>query len=277
MVRSKLLFAVAVVLSSSAMMLGTVPAARCGDPPKCEPDKLATKYPGLAGKTVNIAQDGESPPFSFRDPKDFNNIIGLDAEMARAAFACIGGQFEFQLGAWSGLLPAVIAGQADVMWDNLYYTPERAQQVDFVIYMIAATGALVTKGNPKKITGMENVCGLTATAGLATVEEAAFRDQSEKCVAAGKSAINIITYPDIPSGTRLIHNDRADILLTDLAMVDQLFANNPTRLRIRLQDHHRFQDRRRHEEGQQGSPAGDLRRAQRAAGRRHPEEDLRAI
>ena len=37
-----------------------------------------------------------------------------------------------------------------------------------------------------------------------------------------------MTYPDIPAGTRLIQNDRADILLSDLAMVDQLSANNPT-------------------------------------------------
>src|SRR6266702_5294552 len=36
MVRSKLLFAVAMVLGSSAMMLGTISAARAADPPKCE-------------------------------------------------------------------------------------------------------------------------------------------------------------------------------------------------------------------------------------------------
>jgi polar amino acid transport system substrate-binding protein len=228
MARSRMLFAVAVALSSSALMLGTVPTVHAADPPKCEPDKLAAKYPALVGKKVIVGQDGESPPYSFRDPKDFNNIIGADADMARAAFKCIGVPFEFKLGGWSGLLPAVIAGQADVMWDNLYYTAERAKQVDYVVYMIAGTGALVKKGNPKKITGMESTCGLTATAGLGTVEEAAFRDQSEKCKAAGKAAINILTYPDIPAGTRLIQNDRADILLSDLAMVDQLSANNPT-------------------------------------------------
>ena len=48
--------------------------------------------------------------------------------------------------------------------------------------------------------------GCHFAAGLGTVEEAAFRDQSEKCKAAGKAAINILTYPDIPAGTRLIQN-----------------------------------------------------------------------
>jgi polar amino acid transport system substrate-binding protein len=197
------------------------------DASKCEPEKLATKYPGLVGKTIRIGQDGESPPYSYRDPNNFDNLIGLDAEMARAAFACIGLPVEFKTGAWSGLLPAVIAGQLDVMWDTLYYTPERAKSVDFVTYMIAATGGLVAKGNPKSIKSLNDVCGKRATAGLGTVEEAAFRDLSTKCVAAGKAEISIVTYPDLPGGTRLVSNDRADVLMSDLGMVNTLVKNNP--------------------------------------------------
>jgi polar amino acid transport system substrate-binding protein len=197
------------------------------DDPKCEPDKLATKYPSLAGKTLKIGQDGESPPYSFRDPKDFQHLIGLDADMARATFACAGVPVEFITGGWSGLLPAVIAGQADVMWDTLYYTPERAKLVDFVVYMTAATGGLVAKGNPKKIMGMDDVCGKRATAGLGTVEETAFRNLSAKCTGAGKAAVDIVLYPDMPGGTRLIQSDRADILLSDLSMVDRLVSLTP--------------------------------------------------
>ncbi len=194
---------------------------------KCEPDKVATKYPSLAGKTIEIGQDGESPPYSFRAPKSFEHLIGLDADMARWTFACAGVPVEFFTGGWSGLLPAVVAGQADVMWDTLYYTPERAKQIDYVIYMTAATGGLVAKGNPKKITSLDEVCGLRATAGLGTVEEAAFRNISAKCTGAGKGAVDIVTYPDMPGGTRLIQTGRADILMSDLGMVNRLVELNP--------------------------------------------------
>jgi polar amino acid transport system substrate-binding protein len=209
----------------AALVFHVLPAQ--ADAGKCEPDKLATKYPALAGKTIRIGQDGESPPYSYRDPNNFDNLIGLDADMARAAFACIGAPVEFKTGAWSGLLPAAIAGQLDVMWDTLYYTPERAKSVDFVSYMIAATGGLVAKGNPKSIKSLDDVCGKRATAGLGTVEEAAFRDLSTKCVAAGKGEISIVTYPDMPGGTRLVSNDRADVLMSDLGMVNTLVKNNP--------------------------------------------------
>jgi polar amino acid transport system substrate-binding protein len=194
----------------------------------CEPDKVAIKYPSVAGKTIKIGADPTSPPYVTRDPKDFNQLIGFDTDMARAVFDCAGVKHEFFLGGWSGLLPAVISGQIDVMWDNLYYTAERAKQVDYVVYMVAGTGALTPAGNPKKLSGIGNSCGLSAAAGLGTVEEAALREQDTKCKAEGKPGVNIMTYPDIAAGARLVQNGRADLMLTDLALTDALVKENPT-------------------------------------------------
>jgi polar amino acid transport system substrate-binding protein len=56
-----------------------------------------------------------------------------------------------------------MAGQIDVMWDTLLYTPERAKKLDFVVYMNAATGMLVAKGNLKNIHAVGDLCGLTDT------------------------------------------------------------------------------------------------------------------
>src|SRR5271170_350689 len=191
---------------------------------KCEPGALAGKYPTLVGKTIRVAQSGDSVPFTFRDPEDFDKVIGLDADLVRATFACIGVPFEFKTGGWSGLLPSVIAGQADLMWSNLYYTPTRAEQVDFVTYLLAATGGMVKKGNPKNIHSLDDACGVRAAAGLGTVEEAMFRKVSDKCVAAGKPPIELVTYADRPSGIRMVQNDRADLLMGDLGSMDYTIA-----------------------------------------------------
>jgi polar amino acid transport system substrate-binding protein len=136
----------------------------------CEPDKVASRYPGLAGKTIVVGQDGTSLPYRFHDPENSDRIIGADADYARAVFACIGVPVTFQLAAWSGLLPAAASGRIDVMWDNLYYTPERAQRVDFVLYSLASDTALLQKGNPKHIQSLADLCGVRAVAGLGTVE-----------------------------------------------------------------------------------------------------------
>jgi polar amino acid transport system substrate-binding protein len=182
---------------------------------KCEPGALAAKYPSLVGKTIRVAQDPQGPPYAFRDLEDFEKLVGLDAELVRATFACIGVPFEFKTGSWSGLLPSVIAGQADLMWSNLYYTPARAEQVDFVTFLLAATRGIVRKGNPKNIHSLDDACGVRTAAGLGTVEEAMFRGLSDKCVAAGKKPLEIVTYPDRPTGIRMLINDRADLLMGD--------------------------------------------------------------
>jgi polar amino acid transport system substrate-binding protein len=197
---------------------------------KCEPQALAAKYPTLVGKTIRVAQSGEGAPFTFRDPEEFDKLIGLDADLVRATFACIGVPFEFKTGGWSGLLPSVIAGQSDLMWSNLYYTPARAEQVDFVTYLLAATGGMVKKGNPKNIHSLDEACGVRAAAGLGTVEEAMFREVSDKCAAAGKPAVELVTYADRPSGIRMVQNDRADLLMGDLGSMDYTIAQLPNEL-----------------------------------------------
>jgi polar amino acid transport system substrate-binding protein len=217
-----------ILVGTLSISLGISFGIARADESTCEPAKMAVKYPGLAGKTIKIGQDGESVPFSMRDPKDFSTLIGLDADLARAAFACVGVAMDFSVGSWAGLIPATMAGQVDIMWDTLLYTPERAKKMDFVVYMNAATGMLVAKGNPKNIHALGDICGVTATTTLGTTQEAMLRDGSSKCVAAGKTAVNIITSSDMPSGLRLVQNGRADLVAINKFVGDSMVASNPT-------------------------------------------------
>jgi polar amino acid transport system substrate-binding protein len=220
-----------VSIRGTACLAFLIVSALCGaraDDAACEPAKLAVKYPSLVGKTIKIGQDGESVPFSMRDPKDFSKLIGLDADLAQATFACIGVPMRFVVGTWAGLIPAAMAGQIDIMWDTLLYTPERAKKLDFVVYMNAATGMLVAKGNPKNIHAIGDLCALTATTTLGTTQEAMLREASSKCVATGKPAVNIITSTDMPSGLRLVQNARADLAAVNKFVGDSMVAANPT-------------------------------------------------
>ncbi len=226
MLKSKWLgIALGTVFAAALSVAAATPAA--AGHRKCEPEKVAEKYPSIAGKTLRIGADPQTPPYVFRDANNFENVIGFDADFARAVFACAGVEIEFFLGGWSGLLPAVIAGQIDVMWDDLYYTAERAERVDYVIYMQALTGALTQAGNPKNIKGFEDMCGNDVAVGLGTVEEAAMREKSQECTDAGKEPVEIKTYPDVAAGYRLVQNTRTDIMLSDLVLVDNMVAENP--------------------------------------------------
>ena len=216
-------------LSICGAVLASVALARgpaLADSPRCEPQKVAEKYPALAGKTLLMGADGQTPPYAFLDSKT-SALVGSDIELAKAVFDCIGAKYEIKPAAWSGIFPAVVAGQVDLMF-YIYYNQKRVQQADFVVYMKAGTGAITQKGNPKDIKSQDDLCGKTVATGLGSVEEAQMKELGAKCVAEGKQTVMVMTYPDHAAGFRLVANNRADIMLTDLALVDRTVLDNPT-------------------------------------------------
>jgi polar amino acid transport system substrate-binding protein len=193
----------------------------------CEPDKVAAKYPGLGGKTLKVGLDPTLPPVMYRDPNNPNKIIGQDPDMVEAAMKCLGLKYELVGLDFGTLVPTLQAGQIDLIWSNIYYTPARAQAADFVNYATTGTAGIVKKGNPKHVKSLDDVCGLRAAPILGTVEDKAFQDASAKCVAAGKPAVQITPYPNAPATSRAIENDRADISMYDLVLVDQVVKTSP--------------------------------------------------
>ncbi|WAC27709.1 ABC transporter substrate-binding protein [Ancylobacter sp. SL191] len=222
----RLSFTFAAAITASLLVANVASAAM---DPACEPAKLASKYPGLVGKTVKFGADPQTPPYVARDGADFNKMSGIAVDMAKEVMDCAGAKYEFVLGAWSGILPAVISGQMDAMWDDLYYKPDRAKNIDFVMYMGAGTGALVPAGNPKKVMALGDFCGKTVAYGIGSIEEAATLKQQETCKAEGKAAITTMPFQDLAAGLRLLESDRTDILLWDLGYVDFMAAANPTK------------------------------------------------
>lgn len=220
----KLRLAFACLTLISASLYLALPAS--AQTAACEPAKIAEKYPALAGKTLQMGADGQTPPYASLDPTT-QTLIGSDIELAKAVFDCIGVKYEIKPAAWSGLFPAVIAGQIDLMF-YLYYNAKRVQQGDFIVYMKAGTGAITQKGNPSAIKSSNDLCGKTVATGLGTVEEAQMKKLGEECVATGKPTVEVMTYPDHAAGFRLVASKRADIMLTDLALVDRTVADNPT-------------------------------------------------
>lgn len=192
----------------------------------CEPAKLAQKYPGLASRTLKIGADPQTQPYVMRDPADFNKVIGVDTDLVRAVLDCVGAKYEFFLGGWSGLLPAVMSGQIDIMWDDLYYKPERAKSVDFLLYMRAGTGAIVPAGNPESIKSKDDFCGKTVSYAVGSAEEKIIQEQDGLCKTAGKPVVDKMPFQDLAAGMRLLESKRTGILLWDLGFIDATVASN---------------------------------------------------
>jgi polar amino acid transport system substrate-binding protein len=156
---------------------------------------------------------GDIKPLSYRDPNNFDQLLGFSPDQARAVFACIGVPFEFVVSSFSGSLAALTAGQVDALWGTLFYTPERAKVVDLVIFMIGASGGVVPKGNPKNIRSLADLCGLRAVAPVGGIEAAKLNETNQACLNAHKPGLEVLTATDRPSAFRLVDNDRVDLYL----------------------------------------------------------------
>ena len=211
-----------VTLFASTIASGSALAAG-----KCEPEKLAEKYPALVGKTVNVGITAAQAPYTYRDSTNLEHFVGADIELMTDAFDCIGMKWRPNIGAFAGLITSVTEGRNDVMWDSLVYTPTRGKQVDFVLFESAGTGFLVQKGNPKNVTSLDAVCGLNVGAMLGTIQEAAFREQGKKCVAAGKADVNLLTFGDEAQGDRELANGRIDVIMNDMGQAAYLASKEP--------------------------------------------------
>lgn len=184
---------------------------------RCEPELAAQKYPTYAGRPIKIATSPSQPPYTFADPRNPDQMAGLEVEAIEKAISCAGLKFEYVKGAWSGLLPALFSGSLDVMIGNVNYRPDRAQRADFIVYMRAGQSVLVPKGNPKKLTEMSSLCGLSGSATLGGSSALQVEQQSKICVAQGKSAISFVPSSDSEAAYRQLGNERIDFAMDDAA------------------------------------------------------------
>jgi polar amino acid transport system substrate-binding protein len=91
--------------------------------------------------------------------------------------------------------------------------------------------ALHAGGDGRSYPGFDDFCGNRIAVGVGTVEEPQVRKQDEKCKAEGKAGIEILTYPDVASAIRLVSDERTDIVLYDLTVVDAQAEKDPSKFK----------------------------------------------
>ncbi len=189
-------------------------AAACGD--------LSSKYPSLKGKKFTIGTTPGEHYYDYVEESNPSEVKGLEPDIMKAVAKCAGFTTEYQKLDFNGLVTGLEAKRIDLVTSGMYANPERAKVVNFVTYMKAAEAAVVRKGNPKGITGMDSLCGTTVAQVVGTVEVALAEKQSKTCVAAGKPAIKFINFTQSTQLTQALGQGRADVFLTDSGVAARL-------------------------------------------------------
>ncbi|MFR9754493.1 ABC transporter substrate-binding protein [Streptomyces sp. TR06-5] len=168
--------------------------------------------------TIKVGSDIAYAPVEFVD-KD-GKPAGIDPDLAAELSKVLGVDLAFQNGTFDQLILGMNSGRYDIVMSAVTDTEERQKGVsedaegggaDFVDYFRAGSALLVAKGNPEKITTLDDLCGKTVAAQRGTANEALVREQNKKC---GKKIDPFFADKDTDSITQL-QNSRADVVVTD--------------------------------------------------------------
>lgn len=208
------------------LAFGTVANAQTQEV-RCEPWAVGQKYPTLAGKTIKIAASPNQLPYAYSNPQNFERMTGLEVEVIEGAMACAGLKFEYFKGVWSGLLPALLSGSADLMIGNVNFRPDRAERADFVLYMRAGQSIVVQKGNPKRLANGDNLCGTSGSAVIGGSSALQIERQSKLCIERGKPAIDFLPAAEAEAAYRQVANARIDFAMDDAASAASRLLKEP--------------------------------------------------
>jgi len=218
----------ALLLAASLTACGDAPGAPAagGDDEAAEvSDKcgdLKKEYPGLEGKEYKV---GVSPGVgNYNNPnlEDPSQPDGLEPTILRAAGECLGFSVTYEPQSFDALIPAMKSGRIQLISTGMYATEERAQEISFVTHLTAATAAVLAKGNPKKIEGLEDTCGMKVAAVTGTVENEIQAEQNAKCQAEGKQPAEAATYASNDQAINAVRQGRSDYFLTDAGVAAQV-------------------------------------------------------
>ncbi|MBB1246210.1 ABC transporter substrate-binding protein [Streptomyces durbertensis] len=196
-------------------------------------DELPKKYQDSG--VIKVGSDIAYAPIEFM--KD-GEVTGIDPDIAAAMGKELGVEFQFNNGTFDGLVLGMNSGRYDVIMSAMTDTKERQRGAtddaeggaDFVNYFQAGSAILVAKGNPKKINGVDDLCGKGVAAQRGTANQTLLNDQQKKCDSKIKP---FIADQDSDSITQL-QTGRVDAVITDypVALYNALTAGGGDRFEV---------------------------------------------
>jgi polar amino acid transport system substrate-binding protein len=180
---------------------------------------------------VRVGCEAAYRPFTFREG---GNVVGYDVDLAALLFAPLGVRVEMVDTAWAGVIPALYAGNFDLIMTSLTYTKERVQRVGYTIpYAEATQELLVRASDARAIRSLDGMAGkiLGVKLGSAGDTMKAGLDAKLKA-AAGTGFSEVKTYDDHPAAYLALAQGSVDGVINTLATLTQVTKDAPGRYAV---------------------------------------------
>jgi polar amino acid transport system substrate-binding protein len=195
----------------AALLIGLLIASGCVSVPVNPVPAGTTPAPLDRKTTCVVGIDGDYPPFTYVD--QYGNFQGFDVDSARWIAEREGFDLEFAAVPWDGIIPALQAGEIDMIYSGMTVTPERQQLVNFTSPYFSANQSLAIRAG-SRITVQEVLTGNVSIGAQAGSTGA--RWVEDNLVLTGKMpADRFRTYPDLTALIAGLGNGSVDATIYD--------------------------------------------------------------
>ncbi len=215
-----------VIAMAGVVCMAALLTACAGSGTKTETTAAGQKE--AAGKLVMVT-NAEFPPYEYYDK---NEVVGIDADIAKAIADKLGVELDIQDMAFDSLIPAVQSGKADFTAAGMTVNEDRKKNVDFTdTYAEAAQVIIVKEGSeiktPDDLTG-KKIGVQTGTTGdiyaddIENAEVNRYNKGMEAVMALSQEKIDAVIIDREPA--KVFVKENAGLVILDEAFTEEEYA-----------------------------------------------------
>jgi len=174
--------------------------------------------------SLTFCTDPTFPPMELT--RSSGAIFGFDVDMAKAIAADWKISSKPVKTAFPGLIPALKSKKCEVVISGIFVTPDRLKQAGAVTYMHSHRVLLVKAGNPKKISGPNDLKGKNVVVQAGTKYEVYLKALKAKI------GFSLQSYPGDTDAVAQVLIGRADVVLTQDTSAAYQIGQHPGKLQI---------------------------------------------
>ena len=183
--------------------------------------------------TLVVAIDPTFAPYEYTD--DSGAITGYTPAIMQQVARSLGVKVEYQKMAFSGIIPALIAGSVDAEGSSLNVTAERAGKVLFVAPFGKSVNAVMTRADDKRLDpsklSVDSLAGLSAAVKTTSAPEQLVKQFNVDLKARGLAPVKIVGVDSVDQTLSALMTRRADFILDDITVLGSLVKQHPDNLR----------------------------------------------
>lgn len=174
---------------------------------------IAKDYKFVEPGVFTVATNASTPPLATY-ATDSQTLVGADPDVAQLIADGLGLKLKLVPTPWADWPLGVTSGKYDAAISNIGVTEQRKEKFDFSTYRLGLHGFFV-KADSKvaSITEPKDAAGLRVVLGAGTNQERILLEWSRQNVAAGRKAIELISFDDESSRLLALSSGRADVIV----------------------------------------------------------------